>query len=124
LKVTKKTNSSGEETSVTYEVLARAVSITPADLAEWISQNNILPPLFDGRDAHASLMERSMELVKFQATENRLEVDTVDMLWNVGRAGVSLALTALKEATPYMNAEILQRVFQKVSFTMLSAVMR
>ena len=107
LKITKKTNSQGAETGISYEVVPVALFYSAETLTEWIASNDIVAPLFRGERAHTSLMERSVEVLKFLAVNGRLAYELVQLIWEVGTSGEKEALTALQETIQSMNLELL-----------------
>lgn len=70
--------------SVSYRTVKIAYAITPQELCNLICDEGFVIPLFIGETAHASLMQRASEVLRFLAVNGKLSTDILMQVWEAG----------------------------------------
>ena len=60
---------------------ARGNKITGEFMLEWIDKNKILEIIFDHKNYHVQIIQRSKEILKFLITEDKLTPTQLDLFW-------------------------------------------
>ena len=60
---------------------ARGSKMTGELMLEWIQKNEILDIIFDQKNYHVQIIQRSKEILKFLVTEDQLSTEQLDLFW-------------------------------------------
>ena len=60
---------------------ARGRKMTSELMLEWIQKNKILEIIFDHKNYHVQIIQRSKEILKFLVTEDKLSSEELDLFW-------------------------------------------
>ena len=60
---------------------ARGSKVTGTLMLEWIQENKILEIIFDHKNYHVQIIQRSKEILRFLITEDKLSPDQLDLFW-------------------------------------------
>ena len=60
---------------------SRGGKITAEFMIEWIDENKIMEIIFDHKNYHVQIIQRSKEILKFLITEDKLTEKQLDLLW-------------------------------------------
>ena len=60
---------------------ARGSKMTGELMLEWIQKNKILEIIFDQKNYHVQIIQRSKEILKFLVTEDKLSSEELDLFW-------------------------------------------
>lgn len=67
--------------NVSYQVISVLYYLNSESISQEILRCKVISSFFEGEQAHASLIERSNEILKMLALENLLSIDLVDVIW-------------------------------------------
>ena len=62
-------------------------SISADFLIEWINSNGIYDVLFETKQTHRELVQRSSDILKLLLNENKLTIDILDHFWSLSKVG-------------------------------------
>jgi hypothetical protein len=60
---------------------ASSNKISKESMVEWLDKNNILKLIFDPKNYHVQIIQRSKEILKFLISEDRLGKEELDLFW-------------------------------------------
>ena len=116
-------SSSSSSSSSGYYPSSGSTSFTAAFLAQWLEDNRVVECLL-GRDSHEQIVKRSPTILKFLATQHKLQGRHLDLLYQAMQGKhegvVRIVYELLTDLAQVLNEEMLDVVFSRLQDKPLS----